>query len=499
MAINCVESMNNTTIPELALKTLVRADSVKLKPFQLALQDVPERLDCHEMIRIIPGKRLVAMGTWGGKEVVAKLFYGRGKAKRHLERDVAGIDALMQANVPTPRILYKGSALSQRIQIVLFEKIMGAKSLETIWQEQKNSDKFVKLLRKVIIELATQHVLGILQRDLHLKNFLATDKRIYTLDGGGIEEFPDILDKNQSMDNLGLFFAQLGVGTEHLQRTLFKAYAKARGWRIKQADFDFLQAAVLSKNNERWMRYKKKIMRTCSSFVRVKKLKQVLIYDRDYQSDIFLDLLHNPERFFTQPTVSILKAGRSATVAKLMLDGRQLVVKRYNIKNGWHGLRRCLRATRAETSWRLSQKLRLFGISTAKPVAYVENRLFGLRGSSYFIMEYVEGPNLGEFFSSQGVKNGVDETQIARIVVSTLTNLGKLKITHGDLKMTNILISGEQPVLIDLDGMREHATSFGFKRIFKKEVRRFMQNWSHQPKVFALFQALFLGKRDAKR
>jgi len=489
--------MNNTTIPELALKTLVRADSIKLKPFQLELSDSAERLHCHEMIRIIPGKRLVALGIWDDKEVVAKLFYGRGKAKRHLERDVAGIDALMQANVPTPRILYKGSASNQRIQIVLFEKINDAKSLEIIWQEQKDSDTFAKLMKKVIIELATQHVLGILQRDLHLKNFLATDKRIYTLDGGGIEKFPDILDKNKSMDNLGLFFAQLGVGAEQLQRRLFKVYAKSRGWIVKQADIDFLTAAVISKNKERWMRYKKKIMRTCSSFVRIKKLNQSISYDREYQSDAFLNLLHDPEKFFTQPNISFLKTGRSATVAKIILDGRALVVKRYNIKNGWHWLRRCLRATRAETSWRLSQKLRLFGISTAKPVAYVENRFFGLRGRSYFIMEYVAGQTLGEFFSNQGTKSDSHEAHIAKIVVNTLRNLGKLKITHGDLKMTNILIAGEQPVLIDLDGMCEHVTSFGFKRSFKKEVRRFMQNWNHQPSVFALFQGLFFGKKGS--
>lgn len=483
--------MDKTTVPELAFKTLARASSIQLEPFQLELSDTASRLCCNEMIRIIPGKRLVAFGTWGDKEVVAKLFYGHGKAKRHLERDVVGIDALLQANVPTPRLLYKGSAANQRIQIALFEKIDKAKSLDLIWQEQKDSDSFAKLMKKVVIELATQHVLGLLQCDLHLKNFLATNKQIYTLDGGGIEKFPDILDKNQSMDNLSLFFAQLGVGSERLQRTLFKVYAKLRGWRIKEADFDFLKAAVIHKNKERWLRYKKKIMRTCSNFVRVKKIKQSFIYDREYGSAEFVSLLQDPEKFFWLPSSSILKAGRSAMVAKVTLNGRELVVKRYNLKNSWHGLRRCLRATRAETSWRLSQKLRLFGISTAKPVAFVENRFFGLRGSSYFIMEYVNGETLGEFFANRDVKSVADESKMAKIVVNTVLNLGKLKMTHGDLKMSNILIDGEKPVLIDLDGMREHTTSLGFQRTFKKEVTRFMQNWQHQPKVFALFKALF--------
>ncbi len=493
MAINCIESMNNTVIPELAWKALAHADSVMLGPFQLSLSDTTERLYCNEIIRIIPGKRLVALGTWDGKEVVAKLFYGHGKAKRHLKRDVLGIDALVQANIPTPRILYKGSAPNRRIQVILFEKINQAKNLETIWQEQKNSVAFEKLMRKVIVELATQHVLGILQRDLHLKNFLATEKRIYTLDGGGIEKFPDILDKNQSMENLSWFFAQLGVGTEHLQRALFKIYAESRGWIVKQADFNFLKASVIRKNKERWMRYRKKIMRTCTSFVRINKLNQSIIYDRAYQSDALLDLFHNPEKFFTQPDISFLKRGRSATVAKIRLDSRTLVVKRYNIKNGWHWLRRCFRATRAATSWRLSQRLRLFGVSTAKPVGYVENRFFGLRGKSYFVMEYIEGQTIGDFFSSRETEEK-PFTNIAEMIVKILNHLGELKITHGDLKMTNILLADNQLLLIDLDGMREHATMLSFKWAFKKEIERFMKNWEHHPKIFALFKTLLFAR-----
>ena len=371
MAINCVENMNNIAIPELTWKSLVRVSSTFFGPFQLTLSDTVAVLCCDEVIRLIPGKRLVASGMWDGREVVAKLFYGRSKARRHLQQDVAGIDALVQASVPTPRILYQGSACNGHVQVVLFEKIADAKSLEILWREQKNSAIFEKLMQKVIVELATQHVLGIVQRDLHLKNFLVAGKRLYTLDGGGIEKWPAILDKNQSMDNLSLFFAQLGVGTESLQRQLFKIYAKSRGWRVKEADFALLRETVAAKNKARWMRYKKKIMRTCTRFVKIKKWNQSVMYDRAYQSDTFLSVLQNPENFFAQPEVSFLKKGRSATVAKVMMDGRLLVVKRYNMKNSWHWLRRCLRATRAETSWRLSQQLQLFGVSTAKPVAYV--------------------------------------------------------------------------------------------------------------------------------
>jgi serine/threonine-protein kinase RIO1 len=73
-----------------------------------------------------------------------------------------------------------------------------------------------------------------------------------------------------------------------------------------------------------------------------------------------------------------------------------------------------------------------------------------------------------------------------------LENLAVLKITHGDLKMTNILIANQQPVLIDLDGMCEHQTFSGFKRVFNQEIKRFMENWRHLPAVQRLFEELMM-------
>jgi tRNA A-37 threonylcarbamoyl transferase component Bud32 len=279
------------------------------------------------------------------------------------------------------------------------------------------------------------------------------------------------------------------VGTTRLQQELFTVYAKSRGWIIKQADFDWLKTFVAKKNKERWQRYQKKIVRNCTAFARITTLHRAISYDRAYQSPAFLDFLHDPEKFFTQQGVSVLKAGRSATVIKIILDGRAFVVKRYNIKNKWHWLRRCLRETRAAASWRLSQRLRLFGIATAKPIAYIENRFLGLRGRSYFVMEYVGGASIGEFFSAYSAEEK-HFTQVASLIKDMLHHLAELKITHGDLKMTNILLANDQPLLIDLDGMREHGNVFSFRRTFQKEIKRFMKNWDHYPKVAALFNTL---------
>lgn len=469
-------------------KELHRADRTMPVPFQIPFTDINTTLVCDEIIRLLPGKRLVAFATWNEKPVVAKLFFQSGKhAKRHIEREVAGVEALVTSRTPTPKILWQGTALKQKVQVLIFERIMDAVSLDILWQEKKNTIEAVRLMQAATIELATQHVLGIEQRDLHLKNFLVTHKTIYTLDGGSIKQHPGILPKELSIDHLALFFAQLGVGTEELQEKLFQTYIKARSWIVKKADVDLLLKATRKWIEKRWERYHSKIQRNSTAFAYKKSITHLVMYDREYKTAAMDLLIKHPDAIFQHPDTQILKAGRSSTVAKIKIDDRYFVIKRYNIKNIWHRLRRCLRTTRAATSWILAQQLCLFGIPTAKPVAFVENRFFGLRGKSYFIMEYIEGPHAGDYFANYRDGNEA-MISVAERIVALFVNLTKLRLTHGDTKMTNILIKNDQPYLIDLDGMMEHRSQIGLKMAFKNEMRRFMKNWETMPAVKSLFE-----------
>jgi hypothetical protein len=101
---------------------------------------------------------------------------------------------------------------------------------------------------------------------------------------------------------------------------------------------------------------------------------------RDHAGVEFHQFMQQPETVFARADAIMLKNGRSSTVIRVNLDGLELVVKRYNMKNIWHRLRRALRHTRAHQSWRLAQKLNLFYVNTAKPVAYLEANVLGMRG-----------------------------------------------------------------------------------------------------------------------
>lgn len=497
------------------------------RPFCLRLID-NQYIICHQVARILPRKRMVVFGTWQGKPMVAKLFYDPTNAKRHVEKDVAGVKALQKNKIPTPALLYQGTSEDNRIEVVIFERIMNSANLEDVWRAKQSLDQVMPILKVVLIEIATQHVLGLMQQDLHLRNFLLTEKRVftpptpideeqpfhlaadnsddnapdiseesqtaaagiavYTLDGAQIKESSHLLAKSASMNNLALFLSQLGVNLEPYQEELFKFYADARGWSLKPADTAEIFILIRKWTNHRWQEYSRKIFRNSSHFVRVDKWTSVAMYNRLFEGPELKAVIDNPESAFTMTGARLLKAGNSATVMKITLDGRELVIKRYNLKSFWHRARRCLRATRAKTCWRLAQKLFLFNIPTPMPIAFIENRVLGFRGTSYLITEYVPGEHAGDFFHRNLIRNDKTSEMIQRISV-LLKSVAKVEITHGDLKITNILVNQqEQPVLIDLDGAAEHLSISSLHKAWRRELQRFLANFHSNPAVYRQFE-----------
>lgn len=458
------------------------------QPFQLQLAE-GDILYAEHVLRLIPTKRMVVFGIWRDKSVVAKIFFDTKHAKRHVEKEEDGFKVLQENNVPTPKLYHVTESKDKHVQVLLFERIYQAKTLEELWRERTSVQSIMPQLQSIVTELATQHVLGIVQKDLHLKNFLMTEKVNYMLDAGQLEHLPHLLDKKSSMDNLALFLSQLGVGVERYQEELFLHYAKTRAWIVKLEDTKALAELINSYNIKRWHQYRKKIFRDCTQFATQHTWSNFTVYDREYAGEEFMQFLTDPELAFNHATTTVLKAGGSSTVVKVILDDRTYVVKRYNLKTVWHRLRRMLRVTRAVKSWCFANKLRLFYVPTPRPVACIEKRCLGLRGKSYFVMEPIEGVTAKEWFQERSNDAEAVQRMVNRIL-AILYNLARLDITHGDLKLTNLLINAlDQPYLIDFDGATEHASLTSLRSGWDKEVARFLENFQHSAMLMDIFQS----------
>ncbi len=418
--------------------------------FQVNLAD-GDSLFVKQVVRFAPNQRLIAFGTWQGKPVAAKLFFHPKHAKRYMEQEKAGIKLLQENQISTPALYYQGMSQDGKVYVLLFEKIANAKTLDEIWRNRTSVGSVLPLLQSVITEVAGQHILGALQQDINLKNFLLTENTIYTLDGTQIKNSHGPVSKDASMNNLAWFFLFLGVEIEDYQGELFRHYAKTRGWLIKNEDI--LELSRLIKNHVKlyWKRMERKIFEESSDFSLIQAGRMVGMFDRSYASLALINFLRDPDSAFNHPTAELLKPGQAADTAKITLDNRIFIIKRYQAKKLWQRFT----VSRASILWRLAHKLSFFGIRIAKPVAYIEKKLLKISNKSYYVTEYVSDEHADAFF----IRHGTQKEKISGMVnrISTLLkNVNKLKIKYSDLQMTDILVDHlGLPVIVDLDNMIE--------------------------------------------
>ena len=194
-----------------------------------------------------------------------------------------------------------------------------------------------------------------------------------------------------------------------------------------------------------------------------------------------------------------LKEGNSATLALVPGKGRDLVIKRYNVKDWRHGLRRAPRPSRAWISWQGANVLAHLGLPTPRALGLREERWGPLRRVAYLITEASEGVPLEAWVNARGevpVPGWLDQA-----LLELLSALDAAGLSHGDLKASNFLVeeSRRRLLLIDLDAMRLHRCRHRQRRARQRDLRRFLANWDgdRHRHFSALLAPLVAGHRSA--
>ena len=464
--------------------------STKDIPATLSLDTMPSTtVNCTEVLRDLPGKRLVCSGRWENRPVLVKLFLHPRHAERHWQREKNGVDLLARHQIATPELLYAGQ-LNDHTPILIFAYLDGACTALEQWQHIRSlSDdtERLQLLRQLVTLIARQHNCGLWQQDLHLDNFLLHQGTLYTIDGDGIGSTKERMNINQRRQNLALFLAQTPPQFEHLFTDVLECYAACpkvpkesnKSW-ISIIEHELPQA-----RNKRRHDYVKKSYRNCTEFACQRTSGQLILHRRDIQPELLQQLLTDPDDLMARGT--LLKDGNSATVVKVELDGQYWVIKRYNIKNFWHALKRCWRPTRASVSWGNAHRLKISDIATPQAVAMIEKRFGPLRRTGYYVCEFVEAPSVAELYHPAAELSTTAQRVTADNLIQLFTLFFRLGIYHGDCKATNFLVRQSTPWVIDLDAMCEFRRRSTFIRRFHNDRQRFLRNW---PSTSALYRRL---------
>lgn len=197
-------------------------------------------------------------------------------------------------------------------------------------------------------------------------------------------------------------------------------------------------------------------------------------------------------------TGQVIKDGDTCHVSRLVWNYKDVVVKRYNHQGIIHSLRHTIKRSRARKAWSHAHRLEALKVATPKPVAYIEHRKGLLVWQSYLVTEYVEGKMLYTFIRDDKVAERDRLDAIAQ-VVDLLNKLWKYRITHGDLKHTNVLIAERGPILTDLDAMIVHRWKWLYRNKQKKDVERFLKKTSFSPELYDHCKALVSKAADSAK
>jgi tRNA A-37 threonylcarbamoyl transferase component Bud32 len=457
--------------------SLCRAGRTPNAPCRIELAD-GRTLLLHRLLRVLPGKRVTASGEVDGQTVVMKLFIAPRDSERHWQRECHGIGKLADLGLPTPHLLAAGR-LQSHGHYVLTEFIDGSQDLLPL--PETLDDLHLAQLESVFRTLGLMHAQGLVHDDAHLGNFLLKDGAVYIVDGDAVRTSRSAADL---LDNLSLLLAQLPPsGAAAWRETLLAAYRSGNPG--LPLDLSLIGTAIGRARQHRLNDYLKKCLRDCSLFKVEQQQNRFVAMVRD-EADFLAPILADPDRWLDAGTP--LKQGRTATLAMIEHGGRKLVIKRYNIKGPGHALSRCWRPSRAWHSWVAGYRLEFLGIATPHPLAMIENRygpMQRLRGTAWLIVEHCDGGSLADSFSST---SSMDPPNPEIAAIGALFHqLAEARISHGDLKATNLLWCGTRLSLIDLDAMCQHRDSPTFMRSWHKDRQRFLRNWQENS---ALRQAL---------
>ena len=454
------------------LTELAQAGRSPVLPLMLALP--AGELTVQQWLRVLPGQRYVGKALWQGREVLAKLLVG-SKAERHFERERRGARLLAEQGMTTPALLAEGLAKGQGGWL-LFDYLAGAESLEQAWREVVRqpmlSDAQQGVLGEALGAIAQLHAKGLWQSDLHLENLLRHEGKLHLIDGGGVQaQTPgQPLERDKVLANLGVFFAQLPASLEPHIEELLVHYLLVNGEHA--LPLEALLREVASVRRWRLRDYLGKLGRDCSLFSASRRLSQLRVVRREEESALH-ELLAAPD--VAVETGRALKLGGSSTVALIEQGGRRLVIKRYNIKGVGHWLRRCWRPSRAWHSWVEGNRLMFLDIATPRPLAVLELRWLGLRRRSYLVTEYGSGEDIATRFQPY-LSSPPPEIELLALD-QLFAALLRERISHGDMKGTNLLWEQGRWSLIDLDAVQQHGSDARFARAYAKDRARFLRNW----------------------
>lgn len=343
------------------------------------------------------------------------------------------------------------------------------------WQRQ--------MTQELAAFVARLHDAGVTHQDFHPGNILLqTDEfglpQLTLIDPYEVRLGPP-LNLQESLANLALFGLWFLPRTSPTDRLRFWRYywleRQELSLEVAAAERELLPqlgAALWQLHLQRWRQREHRYLGDNREFYRLRHAGNRAWAVREIPPELLKQLLTSPDAPFTWPTSRLLKDSPSSTVAELLLPtttGEKVVIyKRFLVTKRTDPFLNLFRDSPALKSWRNGQRLLEVGLPTARPLAVLHRRRFGLTWESYLVTEKLtDAIELKTYVQQLAALPQAQAHQRRQEITATVARLVRRlhqhQVSHRDLKAANILVVNQneegkekspQLYLIDLYGMR---------------------------------------------
>lgn len=395
----------------------------------------------------------------------AKHIFRNSRAKRFFQASLM----LQRDNFATPKLVGVGEYRSFGIcrkSFVITEEIKHSKSL---YQAVNQCNDIKRLAEQLGNTIGRMHQNGISHGDLRAGNILVAEQNgkfnFFFLDNERTRKFTKLPYRLRIKNLVQLNMPINSIISNIDKLRFFKEYLKLNLLSIK--NHKILLNDIIEKTREKLAGSKKVI---------TMKTKNYNCYiDRAFFGDIknqmgLNDFIDSLNRLIEDG--QMIKTDRKTCVSVAKTGSSAIVIKRYNNIGFAYSIRQTLFQTRALKSWQFAHILLKIDIPTPRPLVCVEIKKNGLISQSYIITEFFNGENLHQYI----VNHNPDDEHWQAIVLKIKTiidKMGQSRITHGDLKHSNILLKQQAIAITDLDAMKIHKFPLFYKIKRTKDLQSF--------------------------
>lgn len=328
--------------------------------------------------------------------------------------------------------------------------------------------EFIRQLARLI---ALIHAKGIDHKDLHAGNILVEnngDTRFYLLDLDRAKIHTPLSRRKRvaALSQFAMFFTLFVSRADRLR--FFKEYYRQdpMPWSGYQEWARRIESKTQAKTNGLYRRRDKSCLRENKHFCRFEVPPYRGFFRTQAVRGPLADVLRDPEKLFREAKEAPLKRSREKTVKRfpLTLHGETIdvIMKRYRPPTPWELFKDLFRMSKGKKCWVAANALYQRRIPTARPLACVEEKKWGLVRKSYFLYEFVPHSYVLTLYLRHRFVSPLTpaQLQMKRALLSQCAHfvrrLHDRGIYHADLKASNILVREEgsrlfQFYLIDLD------------------------------------------------